>query len=133
MNKIDKSGCIVFNKDKTKVALIYRDFRNDYTFPKGHIENNESLIECAIRETEEEIKIKPIIENENQCYIETYESFEGIVNVYYYIAYDGGISDNKSLDTHEVLWTSIDDVENKLSYDSTIKMWKKIKENLDEH
>ncbi|MGM9877841.1 MAG: NUDIX domain-containing protein [Bacilli bacterium] len=132
MDKIDKSGCIVFNKDKTKVALIYRDFRNDYTFPKGHVEKNESLIECAIRETEEEIKIKPIIENEKQCYIETYESFEGIINVHYYIAYDGGMSDNDSLDTHEVLWTNIDDVENKLSYESTIKMWKKVKENLDE-
>ena len=130
MNKIDKSGCIVFSKDKTKVALIYRDFRNDYTFPKGHIENNESLIECAIRETEEEIKIKPIIENENQCYIETYESFEGIVNAYYYIAYDGGVSDNKSLDTHDVIWTDIKEVYSKLSYNSTKEMWKQIKESL---
>lgn len=128
--EIKKSGCIVFSKDKTKVALIYRDFRNDYTFPKGHIENNESLIECAIRETEEEIKVKPIIEDENNYYIENYESFEGNIKVYYYIAYDGGISDNKSSDTHEVIWTDIKEVYSKLSYNSTKEMWKQIKESL---
>ena len=128
--EIKKSGCIVFSKDKTKVALIYRDFRNDYTFPKGHIENNESLIECAIRETEEEIKVKPIIEDENNYYIENYESFEGNIKVYYYIAYDDGISDNKSSDTHDVIWTDIKEVYSKLSYNSTKEMWKQIKESL---
>ena len=45
-----KAGIILINKNK--IALIYRDNYNDYSFPKGHLEDNESLIECAIRETE---------------------------------------------------------------------------------
>ena len=36
-----KAGVILINKDK--VCLIYRDYYNDYSFPKGHLENNESL------------------------------------------------------------------------------------------
>ena len=49
-----KAGIILINKNK--IALIYRNNYNDYSFPKGHLEDGESLIECAIRETEEDIK-----------------------------------------------------------------------------
>lgn len=122
---MNKSGCIVFNEDKTKVALIYRDYSNDYTFPKGHIENNESLIECAKRETEEEIKIIPIID-ESKCFKEEYKSNEGDIVVYYYLSNYGGKSNNTSTDTHEVVWTDIDKVYDKLTYESTKEMWKKV-------
>ena len=51
-----KAGTILINKDN--ICLIYRDIHNDYSFPKGHLEKNESLKECDIRETEEETKRK---------------------------------------------------------------------------
>ena len=48
--------------------------------------------------------------------------------MYYFIAIDNGKSNNNSLDTHELIWTEYEDVENKLSYDSLKKIWKEIKE-----
>lgn len=128
---INKSGCILINKQNNKVALVYRKKYDDYSFPKGHIDNNESLIECAIRETEEEIKRIPIIENNKDFYISNYNSEEGSINVYYYVAYDGGKSNNISNDTHPVKWIDINEVINILTYESDKKMWKEFlrKEN----
>ena len=57
---VNKAGCILVNKDTKQVALVYRDKFNDFSFPKGHVEEGESLIDCAVRETEEEIKRKVI-------------------------------------------------------------------------
>lgn len=41
--------------------------------------------------------------------------------MYYYIAIDNGKSNNDSLDTHDLIWTSFDDVYKTLSYDSLKK------------
>lgn len=40
--------------DKGKILLIYRKSKNDFTFPKGHIEKNEDARQAALRETIEE-------------------------------------------------------------------------------
>ena len=48
------AGGIVTNK-KGELLMIKR--ANRWELPKGHLENNESLEECAIRETEEETGI----------------------------------------------------------------------------
>ena len=48
--------------------------------------------------------------------------------MYYYIAIDNGKSDNDSLDTHDLIWTSFDNVEKTLSYDSLRKIWLQAKE-----
>lgn len=48
-NIVKKAGCILINLDNSKIALVLRD--GDYSFPKGHLENGETIKECAIRET----------------------------------------------------------------------------------
>ena len=40
-----------------------------------------------------------------------------------FVAVDIGKSDNTSADTHDLIWTPIEDVENKLSYDGLKKHW----------
>ena len=54
--KVEKAVCILINIKNKKIGLIYRNKHNDYSFPKGHKEDGETLIECAIRETAEETK-----------------------------------------------------------------------------
>ena len=56
--KVEKAGCILINKENNKIGLIYRQKQKDYSFPKGHRESEESLIECAIRETAEETGLR---------------------------------------------------------------------------
>lgn len=47
-------GAIVFNGDK---VLIIEQFQGFFSFPKGHVEPNETEEETAIREVKEETNI----------------------------------------------------------------------------
>ena len=47
-----KAGCILINKKQRTIALVVQN--GEYSFPKGHLEKNETIKECAIRETIEE-------------------------------------------------------------------------------
>lgn len=122
---VKKAGCIVVNVENKKIGLIYRKTQNDYTFPKGHMENNETFTECAIRETAEETKRDVSLISKKP--IASFNYFDGLADhsfVEYYIGVDIGPSDNTSTDTHELVWTDVDEVESLLSYDSIKDVWR---------
>lgn len=128
---IQKAGCILINKELKKVGLIYRKEYNDYTFPKGHLEKNETLTECAIRETAEETKRVANIIKENPIYIEHYiNSNNEESDVYYYLAIDNGHSDNDSLEVHELVWTESNKVYDTLTFDSLKQVWINVKDEV---
>lgn len=112
-----KAGCVLLNKDEKKIALVYREKQNDYSFPKGHLEGEESIEECAIRETAEETKRIALLVDSVKPHIQSYTTPSGEYCVcYLYLALDGGKSDNTSTDTHPVVWVDYKEVEDKLSY-----------------
>ena len=131
MGKVKKAGCILLNKEKKSIALVYREKQKDFSFPKGHLENDESLIECAIRETAEETKFDcEILENE-PIYIENYVTPSGEdVEMYYFISQYIGLSDNDSTDTHQTFWIPYNEVYEKLSYDSLKIVWNNVKDRV---
>ena len=127
---VNKAGCILVNKDTKQVALVYRDKFNDFSFPKGHVEEGESLIECAVRETEEEIKRKVKLVSEEVLCVDEYSSHEGDVSVYYYLGVDDGISDNSSTEVHDLIWCDINNVDKKLTHERTAKMFLEVKNKI---
>ena len=128
---IQKAGCILINKELKKVGLIYRKEYNDYTFPKGHLEKNETLTECAIRETAEETKRVANIIKENPIYIEHYiNSNNEESDVYYYLAIDNGYSDNDSLEVHELVWIEPNKVYDTLTFNSLKQVWINVKDEV---
>lgn len=127
MDKVKKAGCILLNFDSKAVAIVYREKQNDYSFPKGHLENGESLVECAIRETEEETKFSCEILESKPVFIENYVTPSGEnVEMYYYLAKYIGDSDNTSLDTHKTLWIPYEEVYDILTYDSLKNVWNNV-------
>lgn len=127
-----KAGCFLVDVNNKKIALVYREKHNDWSFPKGHMENGETIEECAVRETAEETKriakivpsIKPIIEKY------TTPSGEKCV-CYMFVAVDQGHSDNSSWDTHDTYFIDFDKVEEKLSYENLKKSWNEIKNQIE--
>lgn len=116
---IKKAGCFLINKETKKIALIYRKKQQDYSFPKGHVEEGETFKEAAIRETAEETKRIANIVKDYQPFIHKYTTPKGEKCIcYMFFAIDKGESDNKSEDTHDVIWTSLNKVEETLSYDT---------------
>lgn len=131
MEKTFKAGCILINPQDKTIALVYRENKNDYSFPKGHLENDETLIECAVRETAEETKRNALILDENPVYLEKYKTPSGEdVIMYYYLAKDNGPSDNKSTDTHPTYWIPFDEVYEKLTYSSLKTVWNSVKDTV---
>ncbi|MBR6113220.1 MAG: NUDIX domain-containing protein [Bacilli bacterium] len=58
MKKEKSCGIVVFNKDK---VLVIKHNKGHYGFPKGHVEDNETEHETAIREVKEETNIDATI------------------------------------------------------------------------
>lgn len=121
---IKKAGTILINKERKQIALVKRKKHNDTSFPKGHVEKNETLIECAIRETKEETGRNCKIILNNPVYIDNYENKEGNVEVYYFLAEDLG-EVSKDID-EELIWVDIDKACNYLKHDSLKEIYNKI-------
>lgn len=134
MGKVKKSGCVLLNLSDKTIALVYREKQKDFSFPKGHLENSETLEECAIRETAEETKRDCILLEKKPIYVEYYVTPSGEdVELYYFLAKDIGQSDNDSTDTHETHWIPFENVRDKLSYPSLKNVWDEIKDKVNKY
>jgi len=129
-----KGGCVLINIDCTKIALVYRKWQKDFSFPKGHIEKGESIIECALRETEEETGRSCKLLSSEPLAVISYTNFEGDIDNYMFLAIDDGESkkDIAEHDREELVWVSFDDVENKLSYQNLRDFWNSQKDKIKE-
>ncbi|MBE5821805.1 MAG: NUDIX domain-containing protein [Clostridiales bacterium] len=127
--KVLKAGCILLNKETKQIGLVYRPRREDYSFPKGHLEEGETLKECAIRETEEETGRKCHIISEEICKISFVNPIGEDVDNYFYLALDDGPSDKVILEElqEELVWKSLGEVEENLTYDNLKEVWNSAK------
>lgn len=126
----EKAGIILFNEKFTKVALVYRKNLNDWSFPKGHLEPNETIKECALRETAEETKRDAEILNYPPI-LEEYTTPKGEhCRCTMFLGKDIGKSANNSPDTHPTYFIPVEECESKLSYNNLKLVWNKAKEYL---
>lgn len=125
---VKKAGCILINPHFNTIALVKR--KGKYSFPKGHLERNETTIDCALRETKEETRHDLHIIEDEPISIIYYTTKKGEnVECYYYLAIDDGITNDfiNDEDKEKTEWIHYKEVEEALSYQNLKDFWNEIK------
>ncbi len=133
MVKEVSAGAIVFTKDHDQLLflMIQNKNGNHYSFPKGHVEQNESIIDTAKREVLEETGILLEIVSDKMETI-TYLMPNGIYkDVYYFL----GEAQNQKITRQqsEVMhagWYNYDQVLTYLTYDNDKKAFVKMAQRI---
>ena len=128
LTKEKSCGCIIVNNNR--VLLVYEKNRNFWGFPKGHVEENESEKETAIRECKEEVGLDVVI-NSNKKYSTKYIIDNKIEKVVVLFGATSN-SDNVVMQTEEIKkykWCRFDEAYDLLSFDNLKQLFKKFMED----
>lgn len=128
MIKEKSCGTIIIDDDK---VLIIKQKQGFYGFPKGHMEENETEIETAIRETKEETNLDVLIDKTKRYSLNYVIDNKIDKEVVYYLAkpLNKNIIKQES-EINDILWVDIDKVIDILTFDNLKELWKKVlKEN----
>ena len=124
MKKEKSCGTIIIKNDE---VLIIRQKSGFCGFPKGHVENGETEVETAIRETKEETNIDVEV-NESLRFEMSYITDKNIdKTVVFFVAkptteeiiiQEEELSDAK--------WVKFDEVEDNLTFDNAKELWREV-------
>ncbi len=115
--KIVKSGVIVFREreDKIEVLLLHRQKHNDWSFPKGHVEVGEGLLEAGLRELFEETSVQPMVMG-RLAGLEYLNKKGELVSVAFFLGYTEKNDHQLKIKTAE--WVPLAQVERTLSHEN---------------
>lgn len=103
------------SRDLKYIALVFRPEKNDWTFPKGHVEEGETEIDTMTREILEEtgvlVEIKNILPD-----IEYLDNNGQNVLVKMLLTIFAKDKPENKMGDEQVKWIPIDEVAQKLSY-----------------
>jgi 8-oxo-dGTP pyrophosphatase MutT (NUDIX family) len=115
-------GAVVVKKDNGEIKFLLIKQHDEYWhFPKGHVEDEETEIDTAIREIKEETNIDVEIDSDFRKVI-SYSPKKGVMkDVVFFIG--KAISFDLKIDPKELLdakWVNPDEVKDYLNYQDTI-------------
>ena len=117
-DQIVAAGAVIYKKDTDFLfAIIHRPHRDDWSFPKGKADENETIEQTAKREILEETGL--IVEFEKKLKSRQYEVNGKEKIVHYWLARNLDEKDFENNDeVDELLWLSKSDALKTLSYEA---------------
>ena len=116
---IRAAGGVLFRtsrRGRDKVAVVYREARGDWTFPKGKLDEGESFEEAALREVFEETGITAEIRRFIGSTNYTHRKGRPKIVAYYLMeAISGEFAPNEEVD--EFRWVTLDEAFELLTWD----------------
>jgi 8-oxo-dGTP pyrophosphatase MutT (NUDIX family) len=122
-----KAGAIILSKnDENKIALLYRGKQNDWSFPKGHIENGEYPTSAMIREIKEEtgLLVKILCELPDMHY--THPDGSAISIKMFLVQSEDDALLRPELEADAVKWVPMNEVPSTLSHDNLREYFEKV-------
>lgn len=119
---IHAAGCLVYrtvvgdgdDSSQVEVLIVHRPRYDDWDFPKGKRESDESDLECAIRETREETGYEGEIVRELASDLYQVKGRDKIVRWWLMRCTGGDFTANREVD--EIRWLPPSEAEQLLSY-----------------
>lgn len=127
-DKTLKAGAIILSSvDKNKIAILYSSKQNDYSFPKGHVESGENVMQTMLREVKEEtgLDIKIIQTLPDINYITP--SGEAVLIKMFLVESEDDSKLKPEFDKDNVEWVPINAVAEKLSYNNLKEYFNSVK------
>jgi 8-oxo-dGTP pyrophosphatase MutT (NUDIX family) len=127
MIKEKSCGAVVYKIENNNVyILIEKMKRGHYSIPKGHVENNETEVETALREIKEETNLEVTIDT-NFREVVTYSPYAGCMkDVIFFIAIaESEQLINQEIEVSELIWLKPIEAINILTHYSDKEVLKK--------
>lgn len=127
-NKEKACGCIIIEKDK---VLLIKQTQGHWGFPKGHVEENETEPETAIREVKEETNMDVEIDASKRYSMEYVTDKGKQKQVVLFVAkYTGGDIKAQESEISNIKWLNFNEAIETITYDNTRELFKKVIEEL---
>ncbi len=108
---------IVFREDADGIhlLLIQRQKQGDWSFPKGHVEQGEAVLEAGLRELDEETGVRPIVVGRLVDFVYT-DGRSQPSRISFFLGHSDGSKVGNSSVGERSHWVRLSQVEKKLSY-----------------
>lgn len=135
MKREKSCGAVIYKYENGKLyILLLKHNQGHWSFSKGHVENEETEKETALREIKEETNLDVCIDN-NFRYLTTYSPKENTIkDVVYFVATP--LNDDIKIqekEISEISWYSAIEALDKITYDNDKQVLKKTIEYLNKN
>ena len=128
LRKEKACGCVIIDDEK---VLLIKQTKGHWGLPKGHVEENETEIETAIREVKEETNYDVEIISDKR-FVERYVIDSKIdKEVVYFIAKKvGGTAEKQETEVTDIKWCNFDEAIETVTFDNLKNLLRNVFEEI---
>lgn len=124
-------GCIIIHENK---VLLVQHNAGHWGLPKGHMEENETEVETAIREVKEETNIDVIVEENRRYVVEYYPKEDTFKQVIFFLATCKTEKvKRQEAEIQNIEWLSFEDAIERITYINSKQLLEQVIQDIKEN